>query len=310
MSTLGTRLALIRFRNLRALELVAEHGSVRKAADILCVTQPAASAMLNEVEELLGVQLFQRSRTGMTPLPALKPVLERIKVVENELLALQEDAAAWTSRHRQILRLGVLPRSMQNVMPKVFATIVKQHPDIEFSVTESTSDVLLRGLAHNQYDCVIGRMTRDVAPAEFTNATFKHETLYAEGMSVVAAKQHPLSQRKGLSLADTLGFEWVLPLSGSVTRNLLVDEFLHAGLTPPMPRIESANFLSNLSLVEHGTLLTVSPSSAAKKYAALQGISILDIKLSLPLPPISCIWRAERPLDGALAILLDELKRG
>lgn len=291
------------------LQLIVEHGSVRKAADVLCVTQPAASAMLLEVEQVLGLELFLRSRRGMTPTPALVSLLQRLTVIENEVKALSEDASAFFSRARRIYRLGVLPRSMLNVMPQVLAKVVEQHRELEFSLTEATSDVLLRGLADNHFDCVIGRPTRDAAHAMDGRHPFQFQTLYEEGMCVVAGKRHPLAGRKRLTLRDTLDWGWTLPPVGSVTRNLLVDEFLHAGLSPPVPIIESANFFSNLSLVEQGTLLTVSPMSAARKYASLQGVSILDLKLGTPLPPISLIWRMESPLEGPLAVLREELLR-
>lgn len=307
--TIPSRLSLLRFRSLRLLQLIAKHGSVRKAADIICVTQPAASAMLIEVEQVLGFPLFERSRTGMVATPELAPLLERIQVIENELGALSEDADALLRRARRVFRIGVLPRSMQNVMPEVLANIVTRHRGIEFSLTESTSDVLLQGLAENLFDCVVGRLSRDAANPGGDRQAFAWETLYDEGMCLVAGRRHFLAKHKQLTLSDTLGCEWVLPPKGSATRNLLIDEFLHAGLPPPQPRIESANFLSNLSLAEQGTLLTVSPVSAARKYAALQGICVLNLKLQMPLPPISLIWRTASPLVGGLAMLRDELLR-
>ena len=279
---------------------------MRKAADVLSITQPAASAMLQEVEQVLGLDLFVRSRSGMTATPALQSLLQRLIVIENEVQALDKDAFAIRSRARYIYRLGVLPRSMQNVMPKVLATVVAQERGIEFSLSEAMSDVLLQGLAANRFDCVVARLTRDAVQTHDSHL-FEFVELYEEGMCVVAGTRHPLAGKKRLTLHDTLRWGWTLPPIGSVTRNLLVDEFLRSGLLPPAPVIESTNFFSNLSLVEQGSLLTVSPVSAARKYASLQGVSILDLKLELPLPPISLFWRAGRQLHGPLAVLKEEL---
>jgi DNA-binding transcriptional LysR family regulator len=265
--------------------------------------------MLQEVEHVLGIELFTRSRSGMTATPALVSLLQRLTVIENELQALGADAAVLHSRGRQVYRLGVLPRSMQNYMPQVLAKVVEQHRGLEFSLIEATSDVLLRELSDNRLDCAVARLTRDAVPGKGGRRSFKFEVLYEEGMCVVAGKRHPLAKRKRLTLEDTLQWGWTLPPTGSVTRNLLVDEFLHSGISPPVPVIECASFFSNLSLVEQGTLLTVAPASAARKYASLQGTTILDLKLETPLPPISLIWRAGSPLEGPLAVLRDELRR-
>src|SRR5690606_4193654 len=140
-------------------------------------------------------------------------------------------------------------RSMQNYMPEVLAKIVEQHRGLEFSLTEATSDGLLRELSDNRLDCVVSRFTRETVLPQGRRGPFEFEVLYEEGMCVVAGTCHPLADRKRLTLSDTLHWDWTLPPIGSVTRNLLVDEFLHSGISPPVPVIESVSFFSNLSLV-------------------------------------------------------------
>lgn len=51
-------------RQLRAFVLIAEHGSIRAAARALCVTQPAATRSLRELEQSLGAELVRRSAKG------------------------------------------------------------------------------------------------------------------------------------------------------------------------------------------------------------------------------------------------------
>lgn len=302
------RISQLRFRNLRLLQLIDEHGSVRRAAEHLHVTQPAASAMLQEIEQALGIELFARSRSGMAPTPALKSLLRRVQVIGNELGAIEAEALTLAAHSRELFRVGVLPRSMQNIMPGVLARMVQGKHGVEFSLTEGTSDILLEALSQGELDCVVGRLTRDASRGQADRDLFQLETLYEEGMCIVAANGHPLAKRKKLALADLSDCAWVLPPPGSVTRNLLIDEFLHAGLTPPSPLIQSSSFLSNLSLVEQGGLVTISPTSAAEKYQRFRGINILDITLSMPLSPISLIWSQTRKMQGALRTLRDELR--
>jgi DNA-binding transcriptional LysR family regulator len=302
------RTSQLRFRNLRLLQLIDELGSVRRAAEHLHVTQPAASAMLQEVEQALGITLFVRSRSGMTSTPAVKTLLRRVEVIGNELGAIEADALALATHSRELFRVGVLPRSMQNIMPGVLARMMQNNHGVELSLTEATSDVLLEYLSKGELDCIVGRLTRDMGQESADRNLFQLETLYEEGMCIVAAIDHPLAKRKKLTLFDLSDYAWVLPPPGSVTRNLLIDEFLHAGLTPPSPLIQSSNFLSNLSLVERGELVTVSPTSAAEKYQQFRSIKILDITLNTPLPPISLIWLQARKMHGTLQTLRDELR--
>lgn len=302
------RISQLRFRNLRLLQLIDEYGSVRRAAQHLHVTQPAASAMLQEIEQALGITLFVRSRSGMAPTPAVKALLHRVQVIGNELGAIEAEALALAAHSRELFRVGVLPRSMQNIMPGVLARLVQGKHGVEFSLTEATSDVLLEALSKGELDCVVGRMIRAAGRGPADRNLFQWETLYEEGMCIVTAKDHPLTKRRKLTLVDLLDCAWVLPPPGSVTRNLLIDEFLNAGLPPPSPLIQSSSFLSNLSLVEQGGLVTVSPTSAAEKYQRFRGVKILDITLNMPLSPISLIWSQARKIQGALEMLRDELR--
>lgn len=306
-TSLPNRLNALRFRHLQLLEYIHQLGSVRQAADHLYITQPAASAMLKEIEAALGVCLFTRSHRGMSATPALLNVLRRAGIIRRELQAIAADTTQQAKQPRDMLRLGVLPRSMHNVMPAVLTQILQQHQHIGFILSEATSDVLLRGLVNNHYDCILGRFTREAATERWPQSQFHIETVYEEGMHVVCSHNHPLKHHTTVNLDDLLGWDWVLPPPGSVTRNLLIDEFLHAGLLPPEPVIVSANFLSNLNLVEAGRLLTIAPSLAAEKYARMHPVHIVAITLHIPLPPISLMWRKDRKMEGALDILRQAL---
>jgi molybdate transport repressor ModE-like protein len=60
----SSRLAQLRVRHMTLLDLIANGGSLSKAAKILCVTQPAVTAMLRELELVLGEKLVDRDRQG------------------------------------------------------------------------------------------------------------------------------------------------------------------------------------------------------------------------------------------------------
>jgi DNA-binding transcriptional LysR family regulator len=69
------------FANLRHLYAVAEiarQGSVRRAAGIVHLSQPALTQALAQAEEALGQRLFERAASGMVPTPAASALAERI----------------------------------------------------------------------------------------------------------------------------------------------------------------------------------------------------------------------------------------
>ena len=61
----------LRLRQLRLMLALQEFGSLRRAADHIGMTQPAATKMLHEAEDLLGVELFERLPRGMRSTPSV-----------------------------------------------------------------------------------------------------------------------------------------------------------------------------------------------------------------------------------------------
>jgi DNA-binding transcriptional LysR family regulator len=69
---------------LQLVDHLVTHRTLHKAARLLSISQPAATGMLNDLEQLLGLQLFTRSRQGMTPTPATWALLDKVRTLLNE----------------------------------------------------------------------------------------------------------------------------------------------------------------------------------------------------------------------------------
>src|SRR5438067_968757 len=75
----------LRIRHLRLVETLVSAGSLHKAATELHLSQPAASAMLQEVEGALGAKLFDRTHKGVTLTARGTTALARLRAVLVEL---------------------------------------------------------------------------------------------------------------------------------------------------------------------------------------------------------------------------------
>ena len=78
-------------RQLRAFVLIAEHRSIRAAARALCVTQPAATRSLRELEQSLGAELVRRSAKGVELTPYGEALHKRAVLILQEARRAQED---------------------------------------------------------------------------------------------------------------------------------------------------------------------------------------------------------------------------
>jgi LysR family transcriptional regulator, regulator of abg operon len=94
---------------LRALTALAEHGSMRAAAQLLHVTQPAISQAIRELEEQAGTQLVARSASGVVLTEAGQLLLQHARRVVREIELAQSALAAHLGRQDAQLSIGVTP---------------------------------------------------------------------------------------------------------------------------------------------------------------------------------------------------------
>ena len=134
-------------RQLEYFRKIAETGSINAAAKLLNMSQPPLSYQLKLLEEELGVQLFDRSRQGVSLTEAGKLLYQR----SGELLQFADSAKFEVTQtgRRQVLRLGMTSTTVGPVLPKI-AAFTQAHPDVSFEVhdgsTFSMMDLLLQGI--------------------------------------------------------------------------------------------------------------------------------------------------------------------
>lgn len=295
-TVLPTRLAQLRFRHLQLLDLVAALGTMRKAAQAMHITQPAASLMMRELEAVLGVALFERTRRGMVPTRAASAVLDRSRAILGELRA----AAARETDEGELLRIGALPRVMLHLMPGVVQRIQAEWPQLRLAFVEGVALQLLPALRRGEVDCVIARLTHDVLTSA-NPAEFDQTVLYEEGMCLLAGPAHPLARKQHIALAELLEADWILPPARTEAREVFTNTFLRHGLSPPPARIESLSVVSSMALVREGRYLTIGPEAVAREQQRLHLVRILPVGVEMAsLAPISLLSRPSSRVSAAL----------
>src|ERR1700712_53911 len=112
----NARFGRIRLRHLQAFLAVARLGNLRKAAEVLAITQPAVTKTINELEEILAVRLFERGRRGAVLTAEAELFMRHASASVSEL----ELAVGSVARDRgtALLRLGVLPTVTTAFVPR------------------------------------------------------------------------------------------------------------------------------------------------------------------------------------------------
>ncbi len=262
MTTLSTtRLEQLRLRDLALLVHIEQHGSLRKVAEVLHVTQPAVTQALQGLEQAFGTALVERGRRGVSLTPAGGAALARLRVARREVDAAREAALA---PERPVLRLGSSPMAALDVMPRALARLRQAAPEVRVILTETSVPRLWAALAEGELDAIASRRP-SLGAGERVPASLTAEAVGTERVVVAASRGHALA--RGQATIEQLAAQhWVLPPPGSLAVVMLDAWFSQARLPPPRVDVVSDSFLTNLRLASEGDLLTVAPETAVRNH--------------------------------------------
>jgi LysR family hydrogen peroxide-inducible transcriptional activator len=183
-------------RQLEYFVAVARASNFRKAAQKLGVTQPNLTLQIAELEDMLGVQLFDRSRAGtlLTPtgrnmLPLAREIIEQYEQLTDFPNADKESELAGS------FRLGVSPTVSPTLLPKVFPVLHQRFPKLQLHVRQHAPAELERGLDAGDFDLIL-----TVLPVQA--GSHRIRPLYQERVVVVMHASHPLARKQSLKGRD------------------------------------------------------------------------------------------------------------
>ena len=252
----------IKFRHLQCFMAVAQHGSLQKAADVLSVTQPAVSKTLKELEDTLGVRLFERGRKGAVTTPEGEAFAHHASA---SLGALRDAVASVAETRRQsaaLVAIGVLPTVAPWLMPQLLCRLDVAVPTINLRIHTGSNPELLAQLRQRSLDLVIGRFAE---PAHMVGLSFEH--LYADPLVLAVRPGHPLLAQAVHGVEAMTGlhdFTVVLPTPGTAIRQTADSFFLARGWPLPARMVETLSVSTARGYTLQSNAVWVSPLGAAR----------------------------------------------
>ncbi len=286
----------LHLRHLRCALAVARHGSLRRAAEVLSISQPAVTKTLNEVEALLGRPLFLRTSRGVALAPGAEAFLAHAADAVAALNRAVESGHVGTPQAP--LRIGVLPSVSPSLLPPVLQAYAQHWPQMHLRLEGGSNEALLNALRQHELDVVIGRMSE---PSALAGLRFEH--LYSEPLVVVSRPGHPAA-RQG---TDPGHWPLVLPPTGTLIRQL-ANEYLYPREHPlAQGAIETLDVTLAQELVKAGDYLWFAPLGAVLPELRRGGLVRLPIDIT-PLESVGVITHADKEPDGRLSALLVALR--
>jgi len=263
-------LSRLKLRQLRLLTAIADEGTVLKGSQALNIAQPAATKSIKELEDALGVQLFDRSSRGVTPTDFGRVMIKHAKLILTQLRHAGEELQSLEEGLSGRVHVGTLLAASTSLLPRALARLRERRPGIAVTVDEGTIDRLMPGLRTGDIDVVLGRL-----PEYREREGLQQEVLYLDTVSIMVREGHPLTQRSGLKLADLIDQAWVMPPPQTSLRRQVDHAFRHEGLEPPNDVIESVSILTNHALLMNTDMLATMPHQVGIGQAGLTALPVI-----------------------------------
>lgn len=207
----------ITLRQMRAFSSVARAGSFTSAARQLNLTQSAVSMLVQQLEEELGLRLFDRSRTAVTLTEAGQQMLPLARRMLEDLRQIEDGASDLRTLRSGVLRV-VAPQLLACTwMAGVLAQFEAAFPEVGLRVMDGTADDIVSSVRRGDAELGFG-------PERPTGEDVTRTFLVNVPMRLVCAASHPLAQRQAVSWRELRDERWVIYSSDF---NRYLEQLLH-----------------------------------------------------------------------------------
>ncbi len=205
---------IVDIRQLTAFVTVAEVGSVTRAAELLHLVQPSVTRQIRALEQELGVELFERTRYGMTPTTAGIVMADRARRALRELDRARVEIGPLAGAVGGGVTVGVLDSVVDLLSAALVAAVRRDHPGICLQVITGGSGHLRRRMNDGYLDLAL---TSEMAEKSAYHAV----TLATERLWVVAPPDAGLRAEAPVALRELADQPMVMPSSGDALRALI-----------------------------------------------------------------------------------------
>ncbi|MFB7139535.1 LysR family transcriptional regulator [Gottfriedia sp. NPDC056225] len=260
---------------LRYIVEVAKTSSIARASENMCVTQPAVSQSITNLEKEIGFKLFIRSRQGVSPTVEGKLIIQKAYEVLAKLDELQDQVDLYNNVIDGHVTLSSVP-TMLPIALKALKYFQRKYPTIQVQVLENLGPGVFKDIQHGRAD--IGLLAADNMIGELEHITF--EQLVNGKVQVIVGKESHLASKDVLTVKDIQDQSFAL-YSGP-----LYSKGIESIFSSPIKRaIVTDNFETIRFAVAENLAIGLVLDFYLEKHPDLDQASIVPINL-INLPPL------------------------
>ena len=287
------------FKQLRYFAALARHGHFGRAADAAAISQPALSMQIKELEDSLGIPLFERGPRQVRLTGFGEEFAERVRAILRSVDELEDLARASRDRLVGRLRLGVIPTIAPYLLPTLIGNLTRMNAGLDIHVRETLTMTLLDELAEGRIDAAI--VALPVSEASLTEVA-----LFSENFVLVRPIEDegkPVPSRKMLREMKLLLLE-----EGHCFRDQALS-FCDIQSALPREGLDASSLSTLVQMVGAGIGVTFIPEMAVAVETRSASVSIARFKNPQPSRTVGMIWRKTSPLTKQLMEISEAVRQ-
>jgi DNA-binding transcriptional LysR family regulator len=291
----------VNFHHLQHFLAIADQGSLRAAAAVLGLSQPAVSKSLRALEAALGAPLISRNARGSALTPYGELLYSRARLIGNELERVTEEIQQLAGHSEGQVTLGASAMPSLLLVPQAVERFRARHKNARLDLIGGMPSVLLPRLLDGSLDFVIGPR-----PAQAVSDQLASEWLLRIPSAIVVRRGHPLERAR--SIKEFSDAEWVLSSSAAHAESALHATFAKSALPAAKIVVRVESLLAAYSFVAKTAYVGLLPRYSSSDNLLFDRISYVDVAELDIGDSYEVFVRRGAPLSAAAAALIAELK--
>ena len=298
---MSTKIHPFTLRQLQYLVAVADLRSFRRAAERCHVSQPSLSAQVAQCEDLLGVQLFERTRRRVELTSAGERLLSRMRQLLVDADDLVDAAQGLADPFAGVVRLGVIPTVAPYLLPEVAPSLREALPRIDVRWVEDKTKNLVAQLEKGELDAAIVALEAELGDVDY-------DVLGKDPFVFAATADHPLAKKRGrIRLEDLEGEQVLLLDDGHCFRDQALAACATTSFSEASYRATSLQTLVHMAAQGHA--VTLLPGLAVSLENRRGDLEIRHFAAKAPSRTIALVWRRTTSREATYRAIAQALIR-
>ncbi|OFC69143.1 LysR family transcriptional regulator [Alteromonas confluentis] len=260
---------MVNIKHLKAFLAVATELHFTRAAERVCLTQPALSTLIQQLEQEFGIQLVRRHTRQVELTPAGAEFKETAEKLVGDFEQALYDVKTYKSVKRGRLDIAVLPSVCSSLMPKVLKQFNVQYPDIKLNVMDCAGYEIIEALNEKRIDFGICYAQSD--------KEIEATTLIKDSMVVVCPAHHALATKSSVMWKHLANQAVIAMDKGTTIRTIIDSTALSLDMKLDIV-LEPKQMTSALAYVQNEIGVAILPSSGVpdKLPDSLKAIALIN----------------------------------